>query len=50
MGRVVYGDSIQRKRTEKLAVAIGVEADAVIIGAGRDFPTSAGFTYSGERF
>ena len=26
------------------------EADAVIIGAGAGFSTSAGFTYSGERF
>lgn len=26
------------------------EAEAVIIGAGAGFSTSAGFTYSGERF
>lgn len=34
---------------EKLRTAIN-EADAVIIGAGAGISTSAGFTYSGERF
>lgn len=35
--------------TEKLQEAL-LEADAVIIGAGAGLSTSAGFTYSGERF
>ena len=39
-----YSDNIQR-----LKRAIG-EADAVVIGAGAGLSTSAGFTYSGERF
>jgi NAD-dependent SIR2 family protein deacetylase len=41
---VSYGESIKRLREEiKLA-------DTVIIGAGAGLSTSAGFTYSGERF
>ena len=39
-----YSDSIQ-----KLKRAID-EADAIVIGAGAGLSTSAGFTYSGERF
>ncbi len=39
-----YSDSI-----EKLKKAIK-EADAIVIGAGAGLSTSAGFTYSGERF
>ena len=39
-----YSDSIQRLRK-----AIE-EADAIVIGAGAELSTSAGFTYSGERF
>jgi len=39
-----YSDNIQR-----LKCAID-EADAVVIGAGAGLSTSAGFTYSGERF
>ena len=39
-----YSDSIQ-----KLKKALD-EADAVVIGAGAGLSTSAGFTYSGERF
>lgn len=39
-----YSDSIQRLRK-----AID-EADAIVIGAGAGLSTSAGFTYSGERF
>ena len=35
--------------TEKLHKAL-LEADAVIVGAGAGLSTSAGFTYSGERF
>ena len=35
--------------TEKLHKAL-LEADAVVIGAGAGLSTSAGFTYSGERF
>ncbi len=35
--------------TEKLHKAL-LEADAIIIGAGAGLSTSAGFTYSGERF
>ena len=39
-----YSDNIQR-----LKKAID-EADAIVIGAGAGLSTSAGFTYSGERF
>lgn len=39
-----YSDNIDRL---KQAIA---DADAVIIGAGAGLSTSAGFTYSGERF
>ena len=39
-----YSDNIQRL---KKAIA---EADAIVIGAGAGLSTSAGFTYSGERF
>ena len=39
-----YSDNIQ-----KLRKAID-EADAIVIGAGAGLSTSAGFTYSGERF
>ena len=39
-----YSDNLQ-----KLKTAID-EADAVVIGAGSGLSTSAGFTYSGERF
>ena len=48
-GQMVYGEGSIQERTEKLAVAIE-SADAVIIGAGAGLSTSAGFTYSGERF
>lgn len=37
------------EKTEKLRKALS-EADAVVIGAGAGLSTSAGFTYSGERF
>lgn len=36
-------------QTEKLRAALD-EADALVIGAGAGFSTSAGFTYDGERF
>ena len=36
-------------KTEKLKQAVD-NADAVVIGAGAGLSTSAGFTYSGERF
>ena len=39
-----YSDNIQ-----KLKQALA-ECDAVVIGAGAGLSTSAGFTYSGERF
>ena len=39
-----YSDKIKRLKS-----ALD-EADAVIIGAGAGLSTSAGFTYSGERF
>ena len=39
-----YSDNLQ-----KLKTAID-EADAIVIGAGSGLSTSAGFTYSGERF
>lgn len=48
-GQMVYGEGSIQERMEKLAVAIE-SADAVIIGAGAGLSTSAGFTYSGERF
>ncbi len=39
-----YSDNIQRLKEELKA------ADAIVIGAGAGLSTSAGFTYSGERF
>lgn len=46
-GKVVFGDT--EKGIEKLRIALK-EADAVVIGAGAGLSTSAGYTYSGERF
>ena len=40
----VYCDNMERLRQELHA------ADAVVIGAGSGLSTSAGFTYTGERF
>ena len=48
-GQMVYGEGSIQERTEKLVAAMDA-ADAVIIGAGAGLSTSAGFTYSGERF
>lgn len=39
-----YSDKIKKLKNEI------VQADAVMIGAGSGLSTSAGFTYSGERF
>lgn len=46
-GKVVFGDT--EKGIEKLRIALK-ETDAVVIGAGAGLSTSAGYTYSGERF
>ena len=48
-GQMVYGEGSIQERTKKLVAAMDA-ADAVIIGAGAGLSTSAGFTYSGERF
>ena len=44
-----YAKGDQAEQIEKLKKEIGI-ADAVVIGAGAGLSTSAGFTYSGERF
>ena len=46
-GRVIYGDT--EGGAEKLRAALE-RAEAVVIGAGAGLSTSAGYTYSGERF
>ena len=48
-GQVYIRPSDMPNGIEKLRTALD-EADAVIIGAGAGLSTSAGFTYSGERF
>lgn len=44
-----YGEGTKEERISRLKDAI-LDADAVLIGAGAGLSTSAGFTYSGERF
>lgn len=46
---VSYGKGSKEDRISRLKHEI-MEADAVVIGAGAGLSTSAGFTYSGERF
>lgn len=46
-GKLIYGDGENGKR--RLADALRA-AEAVVIGAGAGLSTSAGYTYSGERF
>ena len=46
-GRVIYGNT--EDGVGRLRAALK-EADAVVIGAGAGLSTSAGYTYSGERF
>ncbi len=48
-GRLTFGSGSKKERIAKLKEAIG-KADAIVIGAGAGLSTSAGFTYSGERF
>ena len=48
-GSMSAGNGGKAKNIEKLRKAIA-EADAIVIGAGAGLSTSAGFTYSGERF
>ena len=47
--RFVKATCFRFMETEKLHKAL-LEADAIVIGAGAGLSTSAGFTYSGERF
>ena len=44
-----YGTGTREERIARLKKEIET-ADAVVIGAGAGLSTSAGFTYSGERF
>lgn len=48
-GQMFYGKGSNREQIDRLKKELE-EADAVIIGAGSGLSTSAGFTYSGERF
>ena len=48
-GKVSSGKGSREERIELLKNKIQ-NADAVVIGAGAGLSTSAGFTYSGERF
>ncbi len=48
-GPVSYGRGSEEERIADLAAELE-NADAVVIGAGAGLSTSAGFTYSGERF
>ena len=48
-GGVSHGVGSREERLERLREALAA-ADAVVIGAGAGLSTSAGFTYSGERF
>lgn len=47
--RMTKGTESNTDKIERIKRALE-EADAVIIGAGAGLSTSAGFTYSGERF
>ena len=44
-----YGKGSKEEQIKRLLQEIK-EADAIVIGAGAGLSTSAGFTYSGERF
>ncbi len=46
---VSYGKGAKQEQIIRLQKEIE-EADAIVIGAGAGLSTSAGFTYSGERF
>ena len=48
-GGLSYGRGAAEENVKRLKAALR-EADAVVIGAGAGLSTSAGFTYSGERF
>lgn len=48
-GKVSYGSGDRAAQINKLRKEIDT-ADAIVIGAGAGLSTSAGFTYSGERF
>ena len=48
-GSLSYGKGNRTKQIERLSKEIE-NADAIVIGAGAGLSTSAGFTYSGERF
>lgn len=48
-GSMTYGQASGEERIERLKTEIKT-ADAIVIGAGAGLSTSAGFTYSGERF
>lgn len=48
-GGVYYGSGDRESEIARLKEEIDT-ADAIIIGAGAGLSTSAGFTYSGERF
>ena len=47
--KMSYGKGTQEEQILRLQKEIN-DADAVVIGAGAGLSTSAGFTYSGERF
>ncbi len=48
-GRASYGKGSRDDQIKRLKEEIE-NADAILIGAGAGLSTSAGFTYSGERF
>lgn len=48
-GNISYGSGAKEERIDRLKKEIR-EADAIVIGAGAGLSTSAGLTYSGERF
>lgn len=48
-GGIFYGSGDRGKEIERLSEELST-ADAVVIGAGAGLSTSAGFTYTGERF
>lgn len=48
-GGLSYGNGSQRERMDRLKEELE-QADAIVVGAGAGLSTSAGMTYSGERF
>ena len=48
-GKMSFGSDTRKERVEKLKAEIQT-ADAIVIGSGAGLSTSAGLTYSGERF